>query len=157
MRALLSEDPHFDVWIVLVRTRDAICKARQKELDPQNIQLRQAAVLHAIDAIGEEATAAKISRYLGRESHSISELLSRMSKKGLVRKVRNLERKNWARIVLAENGREVYAQAEKRETVGNIMSCLNAEESKQLRANLMKVYKAANKELARLSQMRNPS
>ena len=143
---------NFGLWVLLVRTRDTLCKARQKELEPYNIQLRQAAVLHALDSIGEKATAAQISRFLGRESHSVSELLNRMEKKGLVRRVRNLDQKNWRRVVLTEKGREFYIQAEKRETVENIMSSLTAEECEQLRILLQKVWDAAYEEVAKFDK-----
>ena len=50
--------------------------------------------------IGYRVTPAEISRRLLRESHSISQILNRMENKGLVRWVKDLERKNLVRLIL---------------------------------------------------------
>ena len=112
-----------------------------------NISASRGAVLFAIQAIGEEATPAEIARWLFREPHSISELLSRMERDGLVRRVKDLCRKNLVRIVLTEKGREVYHKSTKRELVCEIMSSLSEEERQQLRSCLQKLRDKALKEL----------
>lgn len=79
-------DQDYELWVLLHQPRDAVFKAREKELSPYGISTMQAAVLFIILAIGNEATPTEISRWLLREPHSVSNLLSRMEKEGLVTK-----------------------------------------------------------------------
>ena len=88
--------------MLLNQATDATLRARQKELDRYGISAAQAAVLFIIQAIGEKATPAEITRWLFREPHSVSGMLSRMEKQGLVRKVKDLDGKNLVRIAMTE-------------------------------------------------------
>jgi len=125
MKAFLPKDEDYAVWILLGQTREAIYKARQRELKQYNITPRQAAILFSIETLNNNATPAEISRRLLREPHTVSELLSRMERRGLVRRVKDLDRKNMVRIVLTEKGREAYSQSTKRDSIHRIMSSLS--------------------------------
>ena len=81
---LTSVDRDFKLWVLLHQTRDAVHKSAEKELRRFGLSPMEAALLFAVHAIGERATPAEISRWLFRESHSVSGLLDRMEKKGLV-------------------------------------------------------------------------
>ncbi len=139
MQRSRSIERDYALWMLIVQTRDAIRKARQKELDRYSVSSRQSGVLSAIHSIGNKATPAKISRWVLWEPHTVSEILSRMEKKGLVRKVKDLDRKNQVRIVLTEKGRKAYRQASKRESIKAIMSSLSEEERQQLAASLQRL------------------
>ena len=131
-----STDQDYRLWVLLNQVRDAVLKARQKELNQYNISASQAAVLLVIEAIGPKATPAEISRRVFRKPHSVSGILSRMEKKGLVRRLKDLDRKNLTRVVFTEKGREAYYQSTKRESIRQIMSSLPEEERKQLTSSL---------------------
>ena len=91
-----STDQDYKLWVLLNQVRDAVLKARQKELDQYNISASQAATLFVIEAIGPKATPAEISRRLFRKPHSVAGragILSRMEKKGLVRRFKDLDGK----------------------------------------------------------------
>jgi hypothetical protein len=70
----------YHLWILLAQTRDAMLKARQKELDQYGISTSQAAASFVIQPTGDRTTSAKISHRLFREPHSVSTLPSRMKK-----------------------------------------------------------------------------
>lgn len=142
MKANLSTDLSF-LWVMLHQARDAIFKVREKELKKYNISTIKAAVLFNIQAIGYEATASEIARHLLRESHSVSTILGRMEKQGLVKKVKDLDRKNVVRVYLTDKGKEVYLEAAKRESICEIMSCLSDEERRQLISSLNKLRNEA--------------
>ena len=142
-----SSDKDYNLWTLLGLTRDAIQRARQKELAQYNISSRQSAVLFIVRAIGDKATPAEISRWLFRESHSISDLLSRMERQGLVRKVKDLDRKNQVRIELTQKGHEVYQQSYKRESIHRILSFLSEEQRKQLGSSLQTLRDKALEEI----------
>lgn len=135
------------LWVMLHQSRDAIFKVREKELKKYNISTTKAAVLFNIQAIGYNATPSGVARCLLRESHSVSTILSRMEKQGLVKKVNDLDRKNMVRVYLTDKGKEVYHKAAKRESICEIMSCLSDEERQQLISSLKKLR---NKALAHL-------
>lgn len=122
-------------------------RAREKELFQIGLTPEQAAVLFVVQSTGPRVTPADISRYLLREPHSVSGLLSRMEKDGLIKKVKDLERKNLVRVALTEKGEDAYRQSSKRESIHRIMSGLSKEERQQVRASLEKLWNKALEEL----------
>ena len=144
---LYDTDKGYYIVALLSQARHAMFKIRQKELSRYNIRPRQASVLIATQAIGDKATPAQISRWLFLEPHSTSGLLIRMEKKGLVKKVKDLHRKNLVRVVLTKKGHEAYERATKRELVHWVLSALSEEEHQQLRTCLQKLRDKAFKEL----------
>jgi len=140
-------DQDYELWWMILHLRRAMHKLRARELYEYGITPEEAAVLFVVQAIGDRATPAEIARHLLREPHSISALVSRMQAGGLVRKVKDLERKNLVRVTLTDKGREAYRQSTKREVVHRIMSCLSEEERKQLKMLLQKLCRQTLKEL----------
>ncbi|MBU2535219.1 MAG: winged helix DNA-binding protein [Chloroflexi bacterium] len=149
-----TEDKDYELWMLLAQAREAMYKARQKELRRYNLSPRQSAVLFIIRAIGDKVTPAEISRRLLRESHSVSEIISRMEKQGLLKKVRDLDRKNLVRIELTEKGSEAYSQAIKRDSIHKIMSALSDEERRQFSTMLITIRDRALKESGK--ELRTP-
>ena len=147
MKDFSSADEDYDLWVLLGQAADAILRAGQKELDRYGISAAQAAVLFAIQAIGERATPAEITRWLLRESHTVTELLNRMEREGLVTKTKDLERKNMVRVSIIEKGRQAYQQSTKRKSIHKVMSFLSQEERQQLMASLKRLRNKALKEL----------
>lgn len=122
-------------------------KIRAKELLKYGVTTEQSAALFVIDTIGRRATPAEISRCLSRQPHSVSGLLSRMEKDGLVKRVKDLDRKNLVRIVMTKKGKQIYQQTTSRESIHKVTSCLSQEERQQLGANLEKLWNKTLDEL----------
>ena len=141
------------LWVMLHQARDAIFKIREKELQKYGISATKASVLFNVVAIGHEATPARISRHLLRESHSVSSILDRMEKQGLVSKAKDLDRKNKVRVFLTDKGWQVYQTTAKRKSIRRIMSCLSDEERQQLASSLKKLRTKALKELGMEDRM----
>ena len=135
------------LWMMLHQARDAIFKLREKELRKFDISTPKAEILFTIEAIGYRATPTEISRRLLREFHSISSILSRMEKQGLIKKVNDLDRKNLVRVCLTDKGKHVYNEASKRETILKILSCLPETERQQMASSLRKLRDEALKNL----------
>lgn len=106
------------------------------------------AVFSVVEAVGDKATPAVVARWLFRESHTVSELLNRMEKEGLIKKIKDLDRKNQVRVALTKKGQGLYRQATKLEFVGKVMSSLSVEERKQLKSLLLTLRDKALEELA---------
>jgi DNA-binding MarR family transcriptional regulator len=140
-------DKDYNLWVLLHQTTDAVIKARQKELDQFDISFIEVGVLVVIQAIGEKATPSEISRRILREPHTVSALLNRMEKRGLVRKTQDLDRKNLVRVSITEKGRQAYDKSTRRKSIRKIISSLSEEERQQLRSCLEKLRSEAFKGL----------
>jgi DNA-binding MarR family transcriptional regulator len=137
---------NYYLWMLLCQTRDAVSKARSKELRRHNISSQHAAVLFIVLQLGHKATPAEIARWLFREPHSISELIDRMEKQGLVKKIKDLHRKNQVRVELTEKGlRSYYNHSIFPGCIPQIISVLSEEERHQLISNLFKLRNTAAK------------
>lgn len=129
-------DQDHQLWVLLHQTYVAISRAFKNELREVDISMMQAAVLDIVKALKVPATPAEISRWLFRRPHTVSALLDRMEKQGLVRKVKNLERKNLIRIVITEEGEEAYQRSMEIKTISKILSCLSQKKKDNLRTYL---------------------
>ena len=137
----------FELARLLTITRDAIRKARQKELDQFNVHIRRASLLRAIDSLGDKATPVAIAQWLLRERHTVSELLGKIEAEGLAKKIRDLDRKNRVRVVLTAKGAKMLQQSIVRTSLHQIISCLSEEDKERLRRLLKKLRARAMKEI----------
>ena len=147
MRRFPSKDQDYELWWLILHMRRAMHKIRARELFQYGITPEEAAVLLVVQTIGDKATPAEIARYLLREPHSISGLLSRMQEDGLVRKAKDLDRKNMVRVELTDKGRKAYRQSTKKESIHRLMSCLSEEDRQQLESLLELLWEKALKDL----------
>ena len=147
MQEFIDSDRDFRLCVLLIRTRDAIFKARAKELSAGSISNIQAAVLLVAQALGNEATPAELSRWLLREPHSVSGLIDRMQAEGLVKKVKDLPKRNMVRVELTEKGQKAYEHSKGRATIHRIMSSLSEEDKQQLSSYLETLRSKALEEL----------
>jgi DNA-binding MarR family transcriptional regulator len=134
------------VWL-LFHVRHALFQVRANELAEYGVTPMKANVLFIVRSIGDEATPAAIARWLFLKPHSVSGLLTRMEKDGLVRRSKDLDRKNQVRIVLTEKANRLYRKSVSSRSFHRIMSCLPKEEAKQLELTLEKLRDRALKEL----------
>lgn len=144
MEDLSSEDEDYNLWALLVNTQRVIFILRERELSQYGVTPEQAGTLHVIKHLVNQATLAKISWFIRRQTHTTSELVKRMVKKRLVKKVKNSDKKNLVKVVLTEKGQKAYHQSTKRESVHYIMSSLSEKERQQLRRCLSKLQDKAS-------------
>ena len=143
MESQLVLDKAFKLWALLRLTERAMFKAREKELAQYGITVEQAAVCFYVQTIGSKATPSELSRWMLREPHTISGILDRMERKGMVRKIKDLGR-NQTRVVLTKKGQEALSQfATEKDILNVIMSSLSKEEYQQLWALLEKLRTTA--------------
>lgn len=128
-----------NLWLLLARTQHIVSKIRHKELRQCGVTINEAAVLFTILRLKRPATPAAISQEVHWEPHTVSELLKVMEKKGTIKKVRDLERKNLIRVAITEKGIEAYLKSSQRKSTRQVMSVLTKEEQIQLWALLAKV------------------
>jgi len=135
----MDMDENEKAWVLLFRTFKALERAREIELQQVGLSIIEAGVLQALKTAEEPVTPAKLSRWLYREAQTISGLLNRMEKDGLVRKSRNLDKKNLVRVSLTEKGEEALERLASAMFVPKITSHLTKQERKTLKVCLEKL------------------
>jgi DNA-binding MarR family transcriptional regulator len=116
------------LWGRLFLATKLVERAREVELSRVNISLIQAMVLYALKISPEPLTPSKLARMLCREQHSMSALIDRMEKQGLVEKRHDLPSKNLVRVVMTAKGEETFQLQRSVNAVTNITSGLSKEE-----------------------------
>jgi len=152
----MPADPEYELWVLLHQACDAMSRAREDELREIGISKIQAAVLFIIKAIEGPATPAEISRWLFREPHTVFGLLKRMEKQGLVRRAKDLERRNMIRVTITEKGEEAFRQSRDMKVIRTILSSLSPEQKDNLKPYLETLRKRALKELGGKHQLPFP-
>jgi DNA-binding MarR family transcriptional regulator len=142
-KKVASPGQDYELWALLEQACHMAVETRERELIRLGITGVQAAVLFAIEAIGDKATPAEISRWTLRESQSTSAILDRMEKAGLVVKAKDLERKNMVRIAMTEKGERAYRESMKRKSSQKLLSPLSETERQELRSYLERVRNKA--------------
>ena len=136
-----------ELWALLSQASNAMSRVADSELSQVGISMMQAAVLVFVKNSKEPVIPAHISRWLFREPHTVSQLLMRMEKQGLVKRTKDLDRKNQVRITLTEMGEKAFQQQSEMRGIGRILSTLTPEECGKLGASLKKLRDEAIKEL----------
>ena len=132
---------------LLNQTTETIFRARQKELQQYDVSTSQGAVLFITKTLGEKATISEISRWLLRKPHTISEMIVRMERKGLVKKSKAPNLKTTVKVELTPKGIELYQKSKKRQSFQNILSCLSTDERQQMILYLQRLRDSAIEEL----------
>jgi DNA-binding MarR family transcriptional regulator len=120
------------LWGRLFLAAKVVERAREIELSRVNISLIQAMVLYALKLSPQPLTPSRLARMLCREPHSMSALIDRMEKQGLVEKKHDLSRKNLVRVVVTPKGEEAFQRQRSVNTVANLTSTLTKEERQAL-------------------------
>lgn len=136
----------YQLWLLLSQTRSALFKAREKKTG-QHLHPNQATALITIWAFNGQATLAMLAHELFLERHTVSELVSRMQRKGLVTKRTDENKSNLVRISITEKGWQVGFKMIQIDFVRNIMSNLTEEQKEQLFTGLNILLNAALREL----------
>lgn len=139
-------DEDFALWILVAQTKDAILRARQTEYVRFGISNERRTVLWIIQSYGGRATPVQIARRFFRELQSITEMLKRMEKDGLVSRHRGSGRSK-TEVRLTDKGLYILQQSLRNEVDKRIFSVLTHEEREQLAASLWKLRTRALEEL----------
>lgn len=139
-------DEYFLLWVLVAQTKDAILKARERDYARFGISNERRAVLWDIQNNGGQATPVDIARNLFRELHSVTELLKRMEKDGLITRYKGSGRSK-IEVKLTDAGLDVFNQSLHNETDERIFSVLTKEERERLASYLWKLRSKALQDL----------
>jgi len=150
------QERYFDLWMTLVRAKDAIHNVRETELNEYHISPQQAGIMAYIMALDNNAIPADISRLSFRKANTVTINLNRMEKNGLIKKSRDSERKNVIRVSLTEKGRYIYSKSSSRKSIIEVFSSLSPEQCRQMEVLLDILLNSAAKYL-KLKEFQRPN
>lgn len=139
-------DEYFLLWVLIAQTKEAILKARERDYARFGISNERRAVLWDIQNSGGRATPVDIARNLFRELNSVTEMLKRMERDGLIVRCPGSGRSK-VEVRLTDAGREVFEQSHRSETNKRIFSVLSKEERESLASCLWKLRSRALQDL----------
>ena len=127
------------VWALLYEASHVIYRLQMKELKTIGLGPRQVGALVHLQNSNEPMTAAQMARLQLRGRNSISVLLNRMEKEGLIRKAQDPRNKKRQRLWLTEKGEEIRKAIEGEKTISTIFSALSEAECQMLTSCLEKL------------------
>jgi len=142
-------DEDFELWALMHQTTHTMERARENEIRQFGITMMQAAVLWGVKSVEAPATPSKIARRLLRKPNTVSGLLDRMEKQGLVKRVKDPNQKTSMRLELTDVGEEARRRSRREmKVIRRILSSLSPEERKNLATILHKLRNTSLQELA---------
>jgi len=132
-------------WHLIGKVSHLLFWVRQRELMPYNILPRQAYILFLLYNLDHKATLDELSRLTDRKTGTLSIIISRMERDGLVKKIRENPRSVLLKYELTEKGVAAYKTSSKMKSEKAIFSVLSEEERRQLISILEKVIDRTEK------------
>jgi len=122
-----------DTLVLFYQVSDAITKVRENEIRPFGISSGvQAGVLYHLGISNKPLTIGEISRRLVRKPHTISMLLDRMERQGLIRRNKEPTERSQIMVEITEKGALAYKRASKMRAVEEIFSNLTEKQRENL-------------------------
>ena len=145
--SLYGDEP---LWTLLDSTRFAITRLRELELSQFGLTIERSAILKIFASRGGSTTAGILEYLTMRQPHSISTLINRMIKMGLISKKRQGAEKRHT-FTLTPKG---FALLEKitETSIKDVFSCLSAEENKEL-LRILRILQKKSRSLLRVPFM----
>jgi DNA-binding MarR family transcriptional regulator len=138
-----SPNKIFDLWVLMDHVRSTISRSREMELAVYGLTPEQGAVLDTLLENNGSATITEIAESVVRKYNSVSTLVSRMVKAGLVKKKKAPDGKKF-NVSITDRGRTLY-QKIPRHSIEMAFSDLTAEERRMLDQLLNKLLERNRK------------
>lgn len=130
-----------EIYPLFHNTSFIISRARELELANFGLTLEQGVLLHTLIKMGGSATLDEITENTMRQYHSVSTLVNRMARSGLVKKVKYSDNKKF-QISITDKGSNIYRKATCN-SLNIIFSVLSPEDKKQLAEYLQLLFDKA--------------
>ena len=127
----------FEVGVLFERARSAYSRVRELELAQFGLSPEQAAILHTLQSKGSFATCEEIANMIIRQYHSVTSIVNRMEKNGLVEKIKTKKGRRYL-ISITQKGENLYNSVP-RNSIKMTLSVLTPEEKQQLTLYLQKM------------------
>jgi DNA-binding MarR family transcriptional regulator len=132
------QDKKLDIWVLLENVNYTVRRGRERELSQFGFTLIQASVLRLLRQNPPGLSLTEIANSINREQNSVSSLISRMQKKGLVEKIKNTK-KSGIIIRITRKGRQQYSETLDKTFLTAVVYALSEEEQEQFQFYLQKI------------------
>jgi DNA-binding MarR family transcriptional regulator len=140
MEYYYAEDPSLSFYQLFRRISAAMHRERRKELRKYRVSDSEVGVLFFAHASNNSITPAGISKQMVQDNHATTQLINRMEKRGLLKKVKDLPRANMVRVVLTKKGELVLQNTLTTPSGDKALSALSSVEKKHFVSYLHKVW-----------------
>jgi DNA-binding MarR family transcriptional regulator len=138
IRTKKKNDPAVNLYILLDQTDGIVTSAVELEIKHLKMTQPQVRVLTMLSRQDDPATLEELANWTLKEFNSVSTLINRMEKKGLVKKIKkNGDLKTY--VSLTGKGSDLYLKQVTERSIHLIFDKLSSEEKKQLNSTLIKV------------------
>jgi len=137
-----ADDPRIALYALFDQTRETLFKAVELELAQYQLSAPQVKILHLLAQHNGRMTLNQLASQTVRELNSISTLISRMQKRGLVKKVKNSGDERLY-VTLTDKGKDIYENTVTEHSIFLIFGALSEKEKKQLASLLAKLQDKA--------------
>lgn len=127
-------------WMRLETLMAVLERARSLELAKSEVNTPQAQILFHLKVSKEPLTPMKLARMLHKQPHTVSALVHRMGRQGLLTTRNDLKRKNWVRVSMTEKGEDALKRWSTATMVPNSLSCLSKKEADTLHVITRKLH-----------------
>jgi DNA-binding MarR family transcriptional regulator len=136
---------HHTSWLLLHQTHNLVLRCEASVFAQDGLTPQKHAILMAIRYIEDPVTPTEVANWLDRSTNSISLIIDRMVKKGLVKRTRNLRDRRSVRLSITEKGNEMLDKATTSgwELIQHILSPLSEDELVLLSSMLKRVRQRA--------------
>jgi len=141
------------LWVILHQNDDLMSRGEEEVLQKAGITSQQFLALWIMEFLSEikkgPVIIADLAPVLYRRLNSISLIVDRMEKNGLVKKVRDLPDRRAIRLIPTRKAKNIFTTASKpnREYIKRIFSVFSEEEQETLLFLMKKLKKKLNEEL----------
>ena len=97
-------DPIGDAWLLLYQTYDSVIKCEEETFTKVDLSPLQYQMLRAMKYINSTITPTVVANFLDWKPNSITLIMDRMEKSGLVKRIRDLKDRRVVRLIITEAG-----------------------------------------------------
>jgi DNA-binding MarR family transcriptional regulator len=145
------KDSRHQFWDLCHRASDLTSRYVDCVLTKETgITYQQFLVLMAMEHTGNQGTVGNIAKQLDRTQNTLSVLLDRMKRNGLVKKSRNMTDRRLVRVVITEKGKQKLAETVKIGwgLIEELTASYSEEEMKTMVKLVSRIEKSASEKLA---------
>jgi DNA-binding MarR family transcriptional regulator len=134
MKRQKGESQHLRAFMLLHRVRDLLFRCQDQAVAKYGLTAEQYSVLVAIAFLDAPVRATDIGRWMDRKVNSVSMIVDRMVRSGLVRRARDLPDRREVRLAMTAKGEQALRSANPpvAKLVDEIMSALPSEDARTL-------------------------
>ena len=135
----------YNLYAHIYLTHKALFKARYSEIKDLGITPMELALLTIVSGRGGSATPAEISHLIMRNRSTVSGLLNRMERNGLIKRSGYEENRKLRKVTITKKGQSALEKTGRSDVLNDIVGSLSDEDFKQLWMLLEKIQNAALK------------